>query len=332
VHGVFEDSLPDDWGRKLLIRKFRLTRAEQRVPHLLKVQGLHGMGALKYTAESATLPVTGDTQGHDLEKVLELALRFEQNNMLEDEELAVLFQAGSSPGGARPKALVSNKGIPSIAKFPSIKDQFDVVGLEAAAMSLAKMAGLKVAETQLIKCGKRKVLLVDRFDVAKKGGRLHMISMQTLLGADGYYNLGYSDLAEIIRQVSGHPSENLENLYRQMVFNAMIGNTDDHLKNFLMLHGEAGWQLSPAFDLVPNIGRNQEHVLHINNDFLPPDRSRLLAEAKKFGFNRRKKANEIIDEEKDTLKNWRQVFEAHQVPERDSEIIGADIVKRLNRF
>ncbi len=144
-------------------------------------------------------------------------------------------------------------------------------------MELSRRAGIETAETRLLPLGSGKCLLVKRFDINEAGGRNHMVSMQTLLKADDWYNAGYRDLAEVIKHVSAQPGQDLQRLYRQMVFNVMIGNTDDHLKNFLMLHNDEGWRLSPAFDLVPNIGFNQEHVLRIGLDNRPADLETLLA-------------------------------------------------------
>jgi len=175
----------------------------------------------------------------------------------------------------------------------------------------------------------KKCLLVRRFDINPAGGRNHLLSMQSLLKADGYYNVGYRDLVDVIRHVSSQPGQDLHRLYRQMVFNVMIGNTDDHLKNFLMLHDEAGWRLSPAFDLTPNIGFNREHVLRIGLDNRPPNIGTLLAEAKHFGIKRRQQAVEIIDEVYEIVLEWPPIFRKYAVPAKDAENIGQDISQRL---
>jgi serine/threonine-protein kinase HipA len=255
VHGVFEDSLPDDWGRKLMVRLHNLSRNEQRVPQLLLLLGNHGLGALSYVEEGRPeLKTTGISCRH-LPKLALLAERFEQDpTIVADDEFSLLLQAGSSPGGARPKALVEDENGLYLAKFASIKDQLDVVSLEAAAMEIARRAGIETAETKIMPLASGKCLLVKRFDINETGGRNHLISVQSLLKADGYYNAGYQDLAEVLKHVSTNPGEDLRRLYQQLVFNAMIGNTDDHLKNFLMRHDNKGWRLSPAFDLLPNIG------------------------------------------------------------------------------
>jgi len=329
VHGVFEDSLPDDWGRRLLVRRYKLGRKDQGIPQLLRLLGNQGLGALSYVEEGRPgLKTTGVPLRH-LHELALLAERFEQDKAVDDDEFSLLFQAGSSPGGARPKALVKDKSGAYLAKFASARDQLDVVSLEAAAMELGRRAGIETADTRLLELGSRKCLLVKRFDINEAGGRNHLISMQSLLKADGYYYAGYRDLAEVIRHVSTQPGQDIQRLYRQMVFNVMVGNTDDHLKNFIMLHNDEGWRLSPAFDLVPNIGFNREHVLRIGYDNRLPDFETLLQEAGHFGLKRRQQSLEVIMEVHEAVSEWSTVFAACNVPERDAESIGRDINQRL---
>lgn len=332
VHGVFEDSLPDDWGRRLMVRHYKLGRNEQRVPNLLLLLGNQGLGALSYVEEGGGGAKTTGVSGHQLQELILLAEKFEQEPAnTDDNELALLFQAGSSPGGARPKAIIDDENVSYLAKFASVKDHLDVVGLEAAAMELARKAGLETAVTKLVPVGNRKCLMVERFDINEAGGRNHLISMQTLFKADNYYNAGYRDLADVIRHIAGQPRQNLYMLYRQMVFNVMIGNTDDHLKNFLMLHDDSGWRLSPAFDLVPNIGFNREHVLRIGIDNRVPDFKTLLDEAKHFGIKRRQQAKDVIEEVRGAVSKWGEIFSVCDVPISDAESIGRDIRQRLKK-
>lgn len=330
VHGVFEDSLPDDWGRRILARRYQLARSDQRVPQLLDLLKGQGMGALSYSKNNTAPDKNEGVDGQYLEDLQRLATKFEGDPTSVDDEMALLFQAGSSPGGARPKALINDGERSCLAKFASIKDQFNVVALEAAAMELARRAGVNAAATQCVPCGKGKVLMVERFDIDKATmKRNHVISMQTLLGAEGYYNLGYSDMVAIIRRVSADPIQDLHQLFKQLVFNVMIGNTDDHLKNFCMLYDGQAWRLSPAFDLVPNIGLNREHVLRIGLANLVPNRETLLAEAKKFGIKQRPKAEEIINAMLSVMSDWKKVFTEFEVPKRDIDMLGRDIENRL---
>jgi serine/threonine-protein kinase HipA len=331
VHGVFEDSLPDDWGRKLMVRRHKLSRNEQRVPNLMRLLANQGMGALSYVEEGRPgLKTTGVSCQH-LQELALLAQKFQQEpSAAADNELSLLFQAGSSPGGARPKALVEDQGGAYLAKFASAGDRLDVVCLEAAAMELARWAEIETADTKLtLLSTTKKCLLVKRFDINEAGGRNHMVSMQSLLKADGYYNAGYRDLTEVIKHISSQPGHDLHRLFQQMVFNVMIGNTDDHLKNFIMLHADAGWRLSPAFDLTPNIVFNQEHVLRIGLDTRPPNAETLIGEAKNFGIKRRKQAMEVIEAIHRAVSKWPEVFSKYGVPEKDADSIGNDIRRRL---
>jgi serine/threonine-protein kinase HipA len=331
VHGVFEDSLPDDWGRRLMVRRYQLSRGEQRVPNLLRLLGNQGLGAQSYAEEDQPPLKTTGVAIRQLGELALLAQKFEQEPAVSiEDEFLLLFQAGSSPGGARPKALVQDEHGAYLAKFAGVRDRLDVVSLEAAAMELGRRAGIETAETKLVLMGDtRKCLLVKRFDINEAGGRNHLISMQSLLKADDYYSAGYRDLAEVVRRVSSQPGRDLHNLYRQMVFNVLIGNTDDHLKNFLMLHDDAGWRLSPAFDLLPNIGFNREHVLRIGADNRPPDSETLVAEAKYFGMKRQQAAVAVIEEVVAAVSKWADVFNDCQVPPGDAESIGRDIRQRL---
>lgn len=331
VHGVFEDSLPDNWGRRLMIRRHKLSRNEQRAPNLLRLLGNQGLGALSYAEEGRPEFKTNGVSCRHLKELALLAQKFDQAPATaDDNELSLLFQAGSPPGGGRPKALVADDKGAYLAKFASARDRLDVVSLEAAAMELSRRAGIETADTKIFALGTtKKCLLVRRFDINAAGGRNHLVSMQSLLKADGYYNAGYRDLAEVIKHISSQPGHDLHRLYRQMVFNMMIGNTDDHLKNFIMLHDDSGWRLSPAFDLLPNIGFNQEHALRIGMDTLPPNAGMLLVEAKHFGIKRRQQAMEVITEIHEAISKWPKVFSRCNVPEKVAASIGNDIGRRL---
>jgi serine/threonine-protein kinase HipA len=333
VHGVFEDSLPDDWGRRLMVHRHKLSRIEQRVPNLLRLLGNQGLGALSYVEEGRPELKTTGVSRHHLQELAFVAQKFEQEPAtVADNELSLLFQAGGSPGGARPKALVEDEKGAYLAKFASVRDQLDVVSLEAAAMELSRQAGIETANTKLFSLGTtKKCLLVKRFDINEAGGRNHLVSMKSLLKADDYYYAGYRDLAEVIKHISSQPGRDLRMLYRQMIFNIIIGNTDDHLKNFIMLHDDTGWRLSPAFDLLPNIGFNREHVLRIGLDTRPPDISTLLSEAKHFGVKRSRQAVNLIEEVHVAVSEWLDVFKKFDVPGKDAETIGKDITQRLGK-
>ena len=315
--GVFEDSLPDDWGRNLLIRKQKIARRDQHLPGLLLALGSSGLGALSYSAEGRLPESDPEVSSLHLSELVEAAARFERGEPL-DSVITLLLSAGSSPGGARPKAVVvdDETGLHYIAKFPSVKDQVDVVRIEEATLQLARQAGLLVPETRLLSCSGKMVLLVRRFDVIPEGRR-HMISFQTLLKATGYYQHRYYDLLLLVRKYSRDPQVDSERLFRQMVFNALVGNTDDHLKNFMMIHDhQQGWRLSPAFDLIPDIGQRREHVLFFDLDAHYPGRRELERLGRQWGIGC---AGEVVDEVVQSLREWRNGFAEVGVSEQDAQ-------------
>ncbi len=330
IHQVFEDSLPDDWGRQLLVRRYQLPRGEQRAPHLLTYIGASALGALSYLNQDTPQSKHHAAGLPDLPSLLMAAERYEQGVHEQGNELQLLFQAGSSPGGARPKALIEGNGKSWIAKFPSTRDRLDVVRLEAASLDLARRSGLTVPEFDVVGAASRPVLLVRRFDVTDGGGRRHLVSMKTLLQVDNFYTRAYPDVADIVRCHSDYPQQDLANVYHWMVFNAAIGNTDDHLKNIMMQHDDEGWRLTPFYDLVPNIHQNMEHVLMFDASFYAPGREGLLNMASKFGLSKRK-ANAIVDNVWTAMGDWESVFADYGVPDQDIALLRQDISARLLR-
>lgn len=316
IFGVFEDSLPDDWGRNLLIRKHRIPRREQNLPNLLLALGGTGLGALSYT-DQATVPLPApDVSAIQLASLVDAAEKFERGED-QDSDIAILLAAGSSPGGARPKAVVLDEksNIHYLAKFPSVKDGLDVVKIEAATMNLAAKAGLSVPPTRLVSCAEKAVLLVERFDILQ-AKRRHMISFQTLLKARGYYQHRYQDLLGVVRKYSEAPSDDAERLFRLMVFNALIGNTDDHLKNFWMVHDhDNGWRLSPAFDLAPDLGRKGEHVLFFDLDATYPGLKKLESLGKQWGV---RGAETVVAQVVQAVAGWKEEFARTGVPTHDT--------------
>ncbi|RJP80792.1 MAG: type II toxin-antitoxin system HipA family toxin [Desulfobacteraceae bacterium] len=327
VYAVFEDSLPDDWGRRLLAQKAGLARGEQHVPGMLAALGGNGLGALSYSREGQAARDGNSIDLTELPDLVQVASRYDAGEKIERAELAALFRAGSSPGGARPKALVCKPdGSQWVAKFPSSRDRMHMVQIEASAMDLAEKAGLDVPECCLVPAGRRNVLLVRRFDISEPGGRHHMVSMQSLLKAEGWYNLGYGELFAYLKKHSYRPEKDIPMMYRHMIFNALIGNTDDHLKNFTMIYDGQGYRLSPAYDLLPDTEGRREHVLYFDYDHLHPGEERLIKFGKAMGV---RKSEQIYREVKNTMEKAGEAFQKFNVPENEVRQLKSDIQKRI---
>ncbi|MBW4057304.1 MAG: type II toxin-antitoxin system HipA family toxin [Proteobacteria bacterium] len=153
MFGIFEDSVPDDWGKKLLVRRHNIPRNGQNPPNLLLALRSSSLGALSYSDSTNPADSPQDTSIIHLSELVTAAEQFERGD-LQETGLSLLFGAGSSPGGARPKAVVFAEGDCNnyIAKFPSVKDQEDVVKIEFATMETARLAGLNVPDTRLVQC------------------------------------------------------------------------------------------------------------------------------------------------------------------------------------
>lgn len=314
LFGVFEDSLPDNWGRKLMAVKYKLSHAAQSPHLLLQYLNNRSIGALRYESIDIKVPKSDSESIDSIGELAQAARAFELGKLSDDITLQRLFNAAGSSGGAHPKASVSgHDGLLKLVKFPSITDKYDVVGLEAACLELARMAGMQVPEFSILETGANRMLCLDRFDRVGDGCR-HMISMQSLLNVSGYYQSSYVQMADVIRAVGRNPAGDLHALYRQMIFNALIGNTDDHLKNFSMYYCN-GYDLTPAYDLLPNVNQKIGHTISfLHNDVSPTRIEATGSLAGRFKINR-KMAEEIIDEVVEIVSgNWISVCSQYEVP------------------
>ena len=169
-----------------------------------------------------------------------------------EDDLRLLLAPGSSLGGAHPKASVRHRdGRLMIAKFPHRSDEIDAVRWEAVALKLASRASVEVPHSKLELAGRKPVLLLHRFDRAP-GVRIPFLSAMSMLGANDNETRSYLEIADAIRRYGVAPAVDLRQLWRRIVFNVLISNTDDHLRNHGFLYsGGTGWWLSPAYDLNP---------------------------------------------------------------------------------
>ena len=264
MFGAIGDSAPDRWGRALM-RRMERRRAEReaRAPRtlweidfLLLVDDEARPGALRF-AEHEDGPFLREAGAEripplvQLPKLLAAAEHFIEEKETE-EELRLLFAPGSSLGGARPKASIREKGGQlAIAKFPRRDDEINTVVWEAVALALARKARIAVSAARVETVAKKPVLLLRRFD--RDGARrIPFLSAMSILGAKAGETRSYLEIVDAIRQHGAAPQADMEALWRRLVFNILISNTDDHLRNHGFLYaGPEGWRLSPAYDLNP---------------------------------------------------------------------------------
>lgn len=264
IFSALGDSAPDRWGRTLLARQERLrAKSEGRPPrtlreldYLLGVSDLTRAGALRFSLEEGGSFVAEDGPGSvpplvDLPRLLSATERVLAET--EDaEDLRILLAPGSSLGGARPKASVrDSNGRLMIAKFPAETDSYDVVRWESVALELAGRAGIETAQWRLEHLGGSEALLVERFD-RKDRTRIPFLSAISMLDAWEGENRSYTEIADSLREHGATAQKDLRGLWRRVVFNILVSNTDDHLRNHGFLYdGTQGWSLAPAYDLNP---------------------------------------------------------------------------------
>ena len=264
LFGALGDSAPDRWGR-VLMRRAERVRAERdgRPPgtlleadYLLLVDDETRQGALWFAEHEGGPFLASSTQSRipplvQLPKLLQASDRV-IGETDSDEDLRLLLAPGSSLGGARPKASVRDRdGTLAIAKFPHKDDDIDVEEWEAVALSLASKSGIRVPNWRIETVAGRTVLLLARFD--RTGGlRIPFLSAMSMLGAGDNESHSYLEMVDAIRQYGSEPVGDAGELWRRVVFNVLISNTDDNLRNhgFLYERGK-GWRLSPAYDLNP---------------------------------------------------------------------------------
>ena len=247
--------------------------------------------------------------------------RSEENDVLPEKKwIAQLIQPGTSLGGARPKAgVLDEKGNLCIAKFPSRKDDYDAGLWEHFSHLLAQKAGILVAQTrELGGLGKYHTLLSKRFDRTTEAKRIHFASSMSLLGlkdgenAQGGY--GYLDIVDFILQGCCDVEKNLLELYRRVVFNICIGNSDDHFRNHGFLLTPKGWTLSPAYDMNPTL--NEYQSLLINESSNKADINILLDSSESYMI-KREKAEIIIQEVQAAVSQWESLATLLQIPARE---------------
>ncbi|MEA3265195.1 MAG: HipA domain-containing protein [Pseudomonadota bacterium] len=286
VFGGIRDAAPDGWGQYLMYKAMG-----DRLPSdidLILASGDYRVGALAFgptpeRPERITPWGDGNAPGEHftLEELAEAAERAQHVDQL-DENLRRLLTAGSSLGGARPKAATELDGQPWIAKFQMRGDSFPECRVELATMRLAANCGLDVPALDFRQVLERDIYLIERFDRVSHGNWLErrpFASGLTMLGAheSEVSRYSYADLAAVLRQHGTEVRRDLHELFRRMVFNILVTNDDDHLRNHGFLFDGKGWRMSPLYDVVPKpqVGLERRLVLGVG----PQGRDATIANA-----------------------------------------------------
>lgn len=337
IFGLFADASPDRWGRVLMNKRERiLAEKEFRKPrklydsdYLLGVYDETRMGGIRLKQAPDGEFLSND---HEIAippwttlRTLEDASRnFENDNKgLAEKWLNQLIRPGSSLGGARPKATVADtKNQLWIAKFPSKFDENDTGAWEMVAHDLAKICKLNVPDAKLEKFSSfGSTFLTKRFD--REGEkRIHFASAMTLLGktdgasaADGS---SYLEIASFIKQNTINPKQDLLELWKRIVFNMAISNTDDHLRNHAFILTSAGWRLSPLYDVNP-IPYGDSLSLAVDDEDNSIDIALAIRTAERFGI-KISDANEIAEEILGNVrKNWKPLASKYGLSRRQIE-------------
>jgi serine/threonine-protein kinase HipA len=322
--GVFMDSAPDRWGRVLMerreaaaaAREERPMRALQEMDFLLGVHDATRVGALRFRAagggdfiDTSAAPAPPVTSLRELAYICQRVEEPGVERLPEYEQwLATLVAPGTSLGGARPKASFTGEdGALWIAKFPAREDRHDVGAWELVVHRLAARAGIRVPASRLEALTRRHgTFCVARFDRGAGSRRMFASAMTLLERTDGDGGASYLDLAQFIADqgAGGHIDGDLEELYRRVAFNVLVGNRDDHLRNHGFIREASGWRLAPAYDMNPNPSK-VEHTLSLDGHTAAPHLDAVIATADLYRLDG-PRARRVLREVQEVAAGWRE--------------------------
>lgn len=321
--GIFNDAMPDTWGRSLMKRReAQIAKEENRtaknlhdLDFLLGVNDESRMGGLRFKLQEKESFLNNDkarptppwSSVRELQHGISL-IESNKDNKEVRKWLSILLAPGSSLGGARPKAnIMDEKGNLWIAKFPTKEDTSDKGAWEFLAYKLAIRAGIEMAECKIEKIsGKHHTFFTKRFDRIKNK-RIHFASAMTMTANNEdtikESDPSYLNIAEFIQFNESNNKQELHQLWRRMVFNIAISNTDDHLRNHGFILNKNGWKLSPAYDINPSIDKDGLSLnIDANNNSLDFDLAKSVGE---YFQLKEKQMDDILKEIKAAIKNWK---------------------------
>lgn len=331
IHAVIKDALPDSWGRRVLYHRHQTTSLS--VLDMLLLSSSDRIGALHFQETSTQFEPCYENHA-SLEQLLEAANLIEQGQPV-PKELEIALLHGTSIGGARPKALIEETNKKYIAKFSSSSDLFPIVQAEFATMWLAEKIGLHATPVKLVQIKGKFVLLIERFDRTRVNNddwqRKFMVSGLTLLGLDeseGRY-ASYLDMADQIRRHNREPINDLHELFRRMVFNILVGNTDDHAKNHAFFWDGHYFELTPAYDVCPfpRVGQETTQAMIVGKHDAFSQLSNALSAAPWFQLSEQETKEEINRLVENVKSHWPEACEkAKLTKQQKDQLTGSAIL------
>ena len=334
MFGALRDAGPDYWGRRVIEKHAGLPQPGE-IDYLLYAPDDRA-GALGFgRAPKPPAPQRKFNKTLDLEKLIVLAdaiiVGEDIPNGPETGQVEDLMLIGTSMGGARPKAVVEDAEGLWLAKFNRRDDKWNNARVEHAMLELASACGVHTAQSRIENVAGGDVLLVKRFDREKTNRgyrRARMISGLTILRTEDTHQhrdrWSYVLLAEELRRISVQPREDAAELFRRMVFNALISNTDDHPRNHAAIARDADWKLSPAYDLTPSIPVSLERrdlAMTCGDAGRYANAQNMLSQCARFHL-KTEEANALIDEMEERVKvRWYEIARRVGVTEADCETI-----------
>ena len=327
LFGAIRDATPDSWGRRVIEKQFKV--AELPEIGYLKNSFDDRVGALDFRDTPTSPP-----KKHPFNRVLDLSYLLDCADKIDRDEpvpdsVLQMFHYGSSMGGARPKAVVEDESGLWLAKFSSANDAFDYAKVEHATLRMAAECGINVPTTRIERAAGSSIFMIQRFDrekTAKGYTRKHFVSALTLLGKDETESIGssYAEVAEAIaKHSSGRGNAQMKvELFRRMVFNILVSNTDDHLRNHGFVHEADGYRLSPAYDIVPTPMQAMERFQHLSvgKQGRLSTLENALSRPGFFGLSH-DAAHKIIEEMVSVVAQWREFFVGEGVSAKDIETL-----------
>ncbi|MEX2523738.1 MAG: type II toxin-antitoxin system HipA family toxin [Gammaproteobacteria bacterium] len=323
LHGVLRDAAPDAWGRRVLMHQLQMSveRGESELTEIdYLLSGGQGVGALHFQLEAETYRPKPEAPA-ELNDLLSAAEAVEQNKPL-TPELEQALMHGTSIGGARPKALLRREdGRQAIAKFSSTTDVHPMVRLETLALSLARKAGIQVVEARQLSVMNKDVLLINRFDCdAEDSTRRHFFSALTALDLDDMEAryASYPDLADYLRRFADDAAGQCRELYRRMLLNILIGNTDDHARNHALFWDGRFVRLTPAYDVcvMPRVGLESHQDMDVGEQGKRSTLANAYSHCGRFGLDETEAMRMAEEMETMIRDNWREACEEAAIPEQ----------------